>query len=90
MTPAARSAAAAPGPRGNGSSASAIVSAAASPRSIAAPSWKTVSIVAPVSVGDGAYTGAGSTITEDVPARALGIARARQRNIDGYADRREG
>ena len=43
--------------------------------------------MAPVSVGDDAYTGAGSIITEDVPASALGIARARQRNIDGYADR---
>jgi bifunctional UDP-N-acetylglucosamine pyrophosphorylase / glucosamine-1-phosphate N-acetyltransferase len=45
------------------------------------------SLVAPVSVGDGAYTGAGSVITEDVPDGALGIARARQRNVDGYADR---
>jgi bifunctional UDP-N-acetylglucosamine pyrophosphorylase/glucosamine-1-phosphate N-acetyltransferase len=43
--------------------------------------------VAPVSVGDDAYTAAGSTITEDVPARALGIARARQTNIPDYADR---
>lgn len=45
------------------------------------------SLVAPVTVGDGAYTGAGSVITEDVPERALGIARARQENIEGYADR---
>lgn len=37
-------------------------------------------LVAPVKVGDGAYTAAGSTITEDVPADALGIARARQVN----------
>jgi bifunctional UDP-N-acetylglucosamine pyrophosphorylase/glucosamine-1-phosphate N-acetyltransferase len=47
------------------------------------------SFVAPVSVGDGAYTGAGSVITEDVPGRALGVARARQTNIEGYADRKE-
>ncbi len=44
-------------------------------------------LVAPVEVGDGAYTGAGSVITEDVPADALGIARERQQNIEGYADR---
>jgi bifunctional UDP-N-acetylglucosamine pyrophosphorylase / glucosamine-1-phosphate N-acetyltransferase len=43
--------------------------------------------VAPVTVGDDAYTGAGSTITDDVPPGALGIARARQTNIEGYADR---
>ncbi len=41
-------------------------------------------LVAPVSVGDGAYTGAGSVITEDVPAGALGIARERQVNKEGY------
>jgi bifunctional UDP-N-acetylglucosamine pyrophosphorylase/glucosamine-1-phosphate N-acetyltransferase len=44
-------------------------------------------LVAPVSVGDDAYTGAGSVIVEDVPPGALGIARERQRNIDGYAER---
>jgi bifunctional UDP-N-acetylglucosamine pyrophosphorylase/glucosamine-1-phosphate N-acetyltransferase len=44
-------------------------------------------LVAPVSLGDDAYTGAGSVIVEDVPPGALGIARERQRNIDGYAER---
>jgi bifunctional UDP-N-acetylglucosamine pyrophosphorylase/glucosamine-1-phosphate N-acetyltransferase len=43
--------------------------------------------VAPVHVGDGAYTGAGSVIVDDVPAGALGIARSRQRNVEGYAER---
>jgi bifunctional UDP-N-acetylglucosamine pyrophosphorylase/glucosamine-1-phosphate N-acetyltransferase len=44
-------------------------------------------LVAPVSVGDDAYTGAGSVITEDVPPGALGIARERQSNVEGYAER---
>jgi len=44
-------------------------------------------LVAPVTVGDGARTGAGSVITEDVPPGALGIARERQTNIEGYAER---
>jgi bifunctional UDP-N-acetylglucosamine pyrophosphorylase / glucosamine-1-phosphate N-acetyltransferase len=47
------------------------------------------SFVAPVSVGERAYTGAGSVITEDVPEGALGISRPDQRNIEGYADRVE-
>jgi bifunctional UDP-N-acetylglucosamine pyrophosphorylase / glucosamine-1-phosphate N-acetyltransferase len=41
--------------------------------------------VAPVQVGDDAYTGAGSVITEDVPPGALGISRAEQKNVEGYA-----
>jgi len=45
--------------------------------------------VAPVSVGDEAYTGAGSVITEDVPEGALGIARSKQRNVEGYAQRKK-
>jgi bifunctional UDP-N-acetylglucosamine pyrophosphorylase/glucosamine-1-phosphate N-acetyltransferase len=43
--------------------------------------------VAPVSVGDEAYTGAGSVITDDVPEGALGMARARQTNVEGFAHR---
>jgi bifunctional UDP-N-acetylglucosamine pyrophosphorylase/glucosamine-1-phosphate N-acetyltransferase len=45
------------------------------------------SLIAPVTVGDGAVMAAGSTITEDVPEGALAIARARQKNIEGYASR---
>jgi bifunctional UDP-N-acetylglucosamine pyrophosphorylase/glucosamine-1-phosphate N-acetyltransferase len=45
--------------------------------------------VAPVTVGDGAFTAAGSVITDDVPPGALGIARARQTNIEGYAERKD-
>jgi bifunctional UDP-N-acetylglucosamine pyrophosphorylase / glucosamine-1-phosphate N-acetyltransferase len=45
-------------------------------------------LVAPVSIGDGAYTGANSAITDDVPPGALGIARPRQENIEGYADKK--
>ncbi|NDE12735.1 MAG: UDP-N-acetylglucosamine diphosphorylase/glucosamine-1-phosphate N-acetyltransferase, partial [Actinobacteria bacterium] len=41
-------------------------------------------LIAPVEIGDGAYTAAGSIINEDVPAGALGIARARQVNILGW------
>lgn len=47
------------------------------------------SLVAPLDIGDRAYTGAGSTINEDIPDGALGIERAKQKNIEGYADRVE-
>ncbi len=47
------------------------------------------SFVAPVTVGDDAYTAAGSVVTEDVPPGALAVARARQENREGYARRRE-
>jgi bifunctional UDP-N-acetylglucosamine pyrophosphorylase/glucosamine-1-phosphate N-acetyltransferase len=43
--------------------------------------------IAPVEVGDGAWTAAGSTITKDVPADGLAVARARQENKEGYAAR---
>ena len=46
------------------------------------------SLVAPVSVGEDAYTGAGAVIRKDVPPGALGISKGEQRNIEGYAKRR--
>ena len=45
-------------------------------------------LVAPVSIGDGAYTAAGSVITEDVPAGAIGVGRAKQRNVLGWVLRK--
>jgi bifunctional UDP-N-acetylglucosamine pyrophosphorylase / glucosamine-1-phosphate N-acetyltransferase len=45
-------------------------------------------IVAPVTIGDDAFTAAGSVITRDVPPGALGVARDQQKNIEGYAERR--
>jgi bifunctional UDP-N-acetylglucosamine pyrophosphorylase/glucosamine-1-phosphate N-acetyltransferase len=47
-------------------------------------------LVAPVTIGDGAYTAAGSVITEDVPPGAMAVARAPQRNIEGWVERRRG
>jgi bifunctional UDP-N-acetylglucosamine pyrophosphorylase/glucosamine-1-phosphate N-acetyltransferase len=44
--------------------------------------------VAPVEVGDDAYTGAGSVIAEDVPPGALGISRPEQENVEGYAQKK--
>ncbi len=44
--------------------------------------------VAPVEVGDGAYTAAGSVITQDVPPGAMGVARGRQRNVAGWVLRK--
>jgi len=44
--------------------------------------------VAPVHVGDGAYTAAGSVIVKDVPPGALGVARGNQRNIEGWVERK--
>lgn len=45
-------------------------------------------LVAPVTVGSGAYVGAGSTITKDVPEGALAVSRVEQKNIDGWGARR--
>ena len=44
--------------------------------------------VAPVTVGDGAYTAAGSVIISDVPPGALGVSRSPQRNVPGWVKRR--
>lgn len=46
-------------------------------------------LIAPVTVGKEAYVGAGSSIVSDVPAGALGIARSRQTNIEGWAERKK-
>ncbi len=46
------------------------------------------SLVAPVTIGDGAYVAAGSAVTMDVPAGALAVARGRQRNVEGWVERR--
>ena len=45
-------------------------------------------IIAPRTIGDGAYTAAGSVITQDVPPGAMGVARARQRNVAGWVLRK--
>ena len=45
-------------------------------------------LLAPVSLGDGACTAARSVVSDDAPPGALGIARARQTNIEGYTERR--
>ena len=45
-------------------------------------------IVAPVVIGDGAYTAAGSVITDDVPAGSMAVARAKQRNVLGWVLRK--
>ncbi|AZM46452.1 bifunctional UDP-N-acetylglucosamine diphosphorylase/glucosamine-1-phosphate N-acetyltransferase GlmU [Streptomyces sp. WAC 06738] len=45
-------------------------------------------LVAPVTIGDGAYTAAGSVITKDVPPGSLAVARGQQRNIEGWVARK--
>jgi bifunctional UDP-N-acetylglucosamine pyrophosphorylase/glucosamine-1-phosphate N-acetyltransferase len=46
-------------------------------------------MVAPVRIGSGAVTGAGSVISKDVPAGALAVERAEQRNVRGYRKRKD-
>ncbi|MDD4160529.1 MAG: bifunctional UDP-N-acetylglucosamine diphosphorylase/glucosamine-1-phosphate N-acetyltransferase GlmU [Synergistaceae bacterium] len=45
--------------------------------------------IAPVTIGDNAVTAAGSVITQDIPEGALGVARAKQKNIEGWSSRRK-
>jgi len=45
-------------------------------------------LIAPLTIGDGAYTAAGSAISEDVPSGALGVGRARQYNSAGWTERK--
>ncbi len=46
-------------------------------------------MVAPVTIGDGAMTGAGSVISKDVPPGALAVERTEQRTVEGYRDRKD-
>jgi bifunctional UDP-N-acetylglucosamine pyrophosphorylase/glucosamine-1-phosphate N-acetyltransferase len=46
-------------------------------------------LVAPITLADGSYIAAGSTLTKDVPAGALGVGRARQENKDGWREKRQ-
>jgi bifunctional UDP-N-acetylglucosamine pyrophosphorylase/glucosamine-1-phosphate N-acetyltransferase len=45
-------------------------------------------LVAPVTIGDGAYTAAGSVIVDDVPPGALAVGRGRQRNVEGWVEKK--
>jgi bifunctional UDP-N-acetylglucosamine pyrophosphorylase/glucosamine-1-phosphate N-acetyltransferase len=47
-------------------------------------------LIAPVTIGKGAYVGSGTTVREDVPAGALAVSAGRQRNIDGWVERKKG
>jgi bifunctional UDP-N-acetylglucosamine pyrophosphorylase/glucosamine-1-phosphate N-acetyltransferase len=47
-------------------------------------------LVAPVTIGKGAYVGSGSTIRENVPAGALAVSAGKQRNIEGWVDKKKG
>jgi len=47
-------------------------------------------LIAPVTIGKGAYVGSGTTVREDVPAGALAVSAGKQRNIDGWVERKKG
>ena len=46
-------------------------------------------LVAPVTIGAGAYVGSGTTVREDVPPRALAVSAGKQRNFDGWVDKKK-
>ena len=48
-----------------------------------------VQLIAPVTVGKGAYIGTGTTVREDVPAGALAVSAGKQRNIEGWVDKKK-
>ena len=47
-------------------------------------------LIAPVTVGKGAYVGSGTTVRENVPADALAVSAGKQRNIEGWVERKRG
>jgi bifunctional UDP-N-acetylglucosamine pyrophosphorylase/glucosamine-1-phosphate N-acetyltransferase len=46
-------------------------------------------LIAPVTIGEGAYVGSGSTVRQDVPAGALAVSAGKQRNLDGWVERKK-
>jgi bifunctional UDP-N-acetylglucosamine pyrophosphorylase/glucosamine-1-phosphate N-acetyltransferase len=47
-------------------------------------------LIAPITVGTGAYVGTGTTVREDVPAGALAVSAGKQRNIEGWVEQKRG
>jgi bifunctional UDP-N-acetylglucosamine pyrophosphorylase/glucosamine-1-phosphate N-acetyltransferase len=45
-------------------------------------------LIAPVTIGEGAYVGTGTTVREDVPAGSLAVSAGKQRNIEGWVERK--
>jgi len=46
-------------------------------------------LVAPITIGKGAYVGSGSTVRENVPAGALAVSAGKQRNIEGWVEKKK-